>query len=146
MKGPELVDPLPPDWEGYPEQMSHNDFIIWSRFIDIYSQDFKQFYYNVCVGEPTMWAEGLEEDMARMVEHVSRRRIDVVGEKKEEWWLMEIRMNAGPGAIGSVLTYKTLWEENPPDKRLVTPVIVTDYTDPNLIRVCSILNIIILVV
>jgi len=143
---PDLSEPFPPDWTGYPLQMSANDHQIWLRWRDIYALEFERLYFSVTVGEPTLWTEGLEEDMMRMVQHASRRRIDVVGEKKDEWWLMEFRQNAGPGAIGSVLTYKVLWEEDPPDKRLVTPVIVTDATDKNLAAVCSKLKIVLLLV
>ena len=143
---PRLGDPFGTDWAGYPAQMSANDMQIWIRFRDEYAKEFKQFYFSCLVGDPVLDAPDLEEEMQRVVEAVSRRRIDVVGEKENEWWLIELRQNAGPGAIGSILTYKTLWEENPPDKRLVTPVIVTDYADKNLVRVCSKLDIIYLLV
>ena len=144
--GPALGEPLPPDWAGHPPQMSANDMNLWVRFRESYAQEFKNFYFDCHVGDPVLEAPDLEEEMQRVVEAVSRRRIDVVGEKENEWWLIELRQNAGPGAIGSILTYKTLWEEDPPDKRLVTPIIVTDYTDKNLVRVCSKLNIIYLLV
>jgi len=143
---PKLTDPLPSDWAGYPPQMSANDMALWIRFRDEYAKEFKQFYFNCQVGDPILEAPDLEEEMQRVVEAVSRRRIDAVGEKELEWWLIELRANAGPGAIGSILTYKALWEEDPPDKKLVTPVIVTDYTDKNLVRVCSSLNIVYLLV
>lgn len=143
---PTLGDPFPPDWPGYPEQMSAEDHQIWLRFRELYSQEFKAFYFSVHVGEPIMWTEGLEEELALMVEHISRRRIDAVGEKDHEWWLIEFRKDAGPGAIGSILTYKILWEEDPPDNRPVVPVIVTDVMDVNIFRVCNKLNIVYLVV
>ena len=126
--------------------MSANDLQLWISFREDYAKEFKQFYFNCQVGDPILESPELEEEMQIVVDAVSRRRIDVVGEKEGEWWLIELRQNAGPGAIGSILTYKTLWEENPPDKSLVTPVIVTDTADRNLAHVCAKLKIIYLVV
>lgn len=138
---PDLGNPYPPDWPGYPIQMSSQDHIIWIRFRELYALSFNTFYFSVLVGDPILWSEGLDEGMRRVVDHASRRRIDVVGEKDNTWWLMEFRMNTGPGAIGSILTYKTLWEDDPPDQRPVIPVIVTDILDKNLAHVCSVLQI-----
>ena len=141
MKPPNLGEKYPPDWAGSPAQMSANDYVIWSRFQDLAAQNYDSLYFSVLVGDATMWTEGLEADMAQVVEHASRRRIDVVGETKDEWHIIELRMNTGPGAIGSVLTYKMLWEAEPPDPRKVIPVIVTDTTDANLAFACQKLGI-----
>lgn len=134
---PGLVDAFAPDWAGHPQQMSANDYEIWITYRIILPVLIKTIYFNVPVGDPILFSEGLEEDMARVVNAVSRRRIDVVGETDDAWHLIELRWNAGPGAIGSVLCYKALWDEDPPDQKLVIPVIVTNYTDENLIRACK---------
>lgn len=127
-------------------QMSARDLELWVRFREIFGKDFKQFYFDVLVGEGSIELPEEEEEIRRMVEQTSRLRIDAVGEKENEWWMMELRPYASAGAIGSILTYKTLWEEDPPDDRLVTPVIITDNTNKNIVRVCSMLNIVILLV
>ena len=138
---PGLGEEYPSDWGGSPAQMSTNDGVIWARFRDTASQYYRNLYFSVLVGDPTMWSEGLEEEMVRVVEHASRRRIDVVGETDTEWHLIELRMNAGPGAIGSVLTYKTLWEASPLDEKPAIPIIITDVTDSNLAFACQKLGI-----
>lgn len=138
---PGLTDAFLPDWAGHPQQMSANDREIWTTYREILPEVIKSLYFNVPVGDPILFSEGLEEDMVRVVNAVSRRRIDVVGEAYDAWYLIELRWNAGPGAIGSVLCYKALWEEDPPDNKQVTPVIVTNYTDENLIRASKKYNI-----
>lgn len=134
---PGLVDSFAPDWAGHPQQMSANDYVIWVTYQEMLPNGIKSLYFNVPVGDPILFSEGLEENIARLVNAVSRRRIDVVGETLNAWYLLELRWNAGPGAIGSVLTYKALWEEDPPDQKFVIPIIVTNYTDENLIRACK---------
>lgn len=107
---------------------------------------FKRIYFSVRVGDPVLAAPGLEPEMQRVVEHVSRRIADLVGEKNDAWWIIELRPKASHGAIGSILTYRILWEEDPPDRRPVTAAVVTDYLDKNLLRVYDVLNIIPLLV
>jgi len=143
---PDLGDPFDPNWGGVPAQMSSNDHQIWMAFRDMAAIEYKNLYFSVHVGEPTLWQEDLEEEMTRMVEYSSRRRIDVVGEKDDAWDILELRMNAGPGALGSVLLYKLLWEQDPPDERPVNPIIVTDVTDTNLLYAAEKLGIRLLVV
>ena len=138
---PNFSESYSPDWAGFPVQMSANDGEIWARFRNILPEFYQRLYYSVLVGDPTMWSEGLEEEMIRVVEHASRRRIDVVGETDTEWHIIELRMNAGPGALGSVLTYKVLWEADPPDNKNVVPIIITDTTDSNLAFACQKLGI-----
>ena len=138
---PNLGEAYSPDWAGQPAQMSANDGVIWARFRDDIPEYYRNLYFSVLVGDPTMWSEGLEEEMIRVVEHASRRRIDVLGETDTAWHIIELRMNAGPGALGSVLTYKSLWEADPPDKRPVFPIIITNATDANLEFACQKLNI-----
>ncbi len=143
---PSLKEGYPPGWQGFPMQMSPKDLELWVRFKEEYAREFKQFYFDVLIGDPVIEAPEEELNIRMYVEQTSRLRIDAVGEKDDEWWLMELRPNAAAGAIGSILTYKTLWEEDPPDRRLVTPVIVTDNTNKNIVRVCAILKIIIILV
>ena len=138
---PNLGEAYSPDWAGVPAQMSSNDTAIWTRFQNIAPQYYKACYFSVLVGDATMWSEGLDEDMTRVVEHASRRRIDVVGETEEAWHIIELRQNAGPGAIGSVLTYKILWEADPPDDKPVFSIIITNTTDSNLAFACQKLGI-----
>jgi hypothetical protein len=134
---PNLGLSYPPDWRGTPMQMSHEDRILWIRWSSSYPQGYQAFYYSVLVGDAILGKDEPDEELQRMIDQVSRRRLDVVGEKKDSWEIIELRPNAGPGAIGSVLTYKTLWEQDPIDERKISMSIVTDNMDRNLKYVCE---------
>ena len=138
---PNLGESYPLDWEGRPAQMSSEDYEIWVRFVGSETAIYQKVFFSVLVGDPAMPTEGLDEGMARVIEHASRRRIDVVGETEDSWHIIELRNNAGPGVIGSVLTYKVLWEADPPDERKCTPIIITNTADINLAFVCRKLEI-----
>jgi len=59
-------------------------------------------------------------------------RADVVGERDSDWTLIELRANAGPGALGSLLVYRDLWNRDPPDERPLGLELVTDELHPDL--------------
>lgn len=143
---PSLGNAFPVDWNGVPEQMSSNDYRIWVALREWWADQYKNLYFSVRVGQATLQQEGLEDNMAKMIEFSSRRRIDVLGEKDAGWDIIELRANAGPGALGSVLLYKILWERDPPDLRQVNPIIVTDSTDANLLYAAEKLGIRLIVV
>ena len=143
---PTLKEAYSPGWNGMPMKMSPRDLELWIRFQNYYFDKFDRFYFDVLVGEPVIETTYETEAMKAMIEQSSRLRIDAVGERKDEYWLIEFRPNAAPGAIGSILTYKTLWEAEPLDDRIVTPVIVTDNTNRNITKVAAILNIILILV
>ncbi len=138
---PTLNDPVKATWQGRPPHMSSNDFEIWMSYREIIPEGTKNLYFDVAVGEPILFAEGLEEEMQRVVNQVTRRRIDVVAETTRGWVIIELRWNAGPGAIGSVLTYRELWNMDPPDNRPVRTRIVTNYPDINILKTCKRLGI-----
>lgn len=138
---PTLNDPVKATWQGRPPHMSSNDFEIWMSYREILPEEIKILYFDVAVGDPTLFSEDLEEEMQRVVNQVTRRRIDVVAETDKEWIIIELRWNAGPGAIGSVLTYRELWKMDPPDNRPVKTTIVTNCPDINIIKVCKSLGI-----
>ena len=138
---PTLNNPVKATWQGRPPHMSSNDFEIWMSYREILPEEIKILYFDVAVGDPVLFAEGLEEEMQRVVNQVTRRRIDVVAETDKEWVIIELRWNAGPGAIGSVLTYQELWKMDPPDNKPVKTRIVTNYPDINILKACKALNI-----
>ena len=143
---PNLVFPQAPEWKGTPPHLSRPDLELWLLFREAHASKFLQFYFDVRVGDPLQCPQDFEPNLTRMVEQLSRRRIDVVAEKENEWWLIELRPNAGPGAIGSALTYKFLWEEDPPDDKTTIPVIVTNFFDSNLTRAAKAHNIRVVIV
>jgi len=143
---PNLKQAYPPDWKGMPMQMSARDRELWLRFQESMPEGFIHFYFDVQVGTPVVEAPEEKPEIKAMIEQTTRLRIDAVGEKKNEYWLIELRPSAMCGAIGSILTYKTLWEEDPIDDKIITPVIVTDNTNRNIISAAGRLKIIILLV
>ncbi len=125
---------MPPDlrtrfdisWQGRPAHMSSKDYAIWQRFRREYGVGFSALYYDVGLGTMLTTPHDPNAPVNRMWARLTAFRADVVGESPEHWTLIEIRDNAGPGAIGSLITYRDLWLRDPPDERPLRLWLVTD--------------------
>jgi hypothetical protein len=54
----------------------------------------------------------------------SRYRIDAIGYRADEIWILEVKPDAGASAVGQLLTYKTLYlDEYPAPNKLYLAVI-----------------------
>lgn len=115
-----------PTFEGIPPHVSSEDLILWEQFRRVSAKDYIAFYFDVALGSGEEATAGVSESVAKAWQRLTRFRADVVGDTGKEWHLIELRPNAGPGAVGSVQTYMTLWTIAPPDGREVKPIIVTD--------------------
>jgi hypothetical protein len=115
-----------PTFEGIPPHVSSEDLVLWEEFRRRSSKEYVAFYFDVSLGTGEEITAGVSENVAKAWQRLTRFRADVVGDTGTEWHLIELRPNAGPGAVGSIQTYMTLWTIGPPDGRKVLPIIVTD--------------------
>lgn len=115
-----------PTWSGRPPHMSPEDRQIWERWRSSSMVGLaERVYFDV--GLTTAVAPpGTDLSMSRMWERVTAQRIDVVLEYPKEWFIVELRHDASASAIGRLLSYIMLWGQDPPDKRPVSAILVTD--------------------
>ncbi|MGH8755038.1 MAG: hypothetical protein ACREU0_04290 [Burkholderiales bacterium] len=115
-----------PEFEGIPPHVSSEDLLLWEVFRKRYAKDYVGLYFDVALGSGEEAAENVRKEVADAWQRLTRFRADVVGDTGAEWHLIELRPNAGPGAVGAVQTYTTLWSIAPPDPRPVRAILVTD--------------------
>jgi hypothetical protein len=125
------------DFAGHPAHMSAIDFVLWRRLRARGDFVFDRVFFDVGVGAGAVPDGEVSVEVAVAWRRLTRHRIDVVGETASGWTLVEIRGAAGPGAIGSLLTYRSLWRDDPPDDRPVHLVLVTDLFPENLLSVLA---------
>lgn len=100
---------------------------IWQRFLLRYEDDFDEFDYDVLCG-PKLRLE--REDLpwlGDMTERLMSLRIDVLGYKEDECWLIEVKPNAGLSALGQLMAYRFYLLEEKYENRELKAVIVTDF-------------------
>lgn len=123
---------FPIEFKGFPPHMSAIDSVLWRRFRGVQNLPFLGLYFDVAVGRGAPGDVALPAVVQDAWERLTRLRCDVVGEAVDHWTIIELRGAAGPGAIGSLVVYETLWAQDPPDQRPVELWLVTDQFAENL--------------
>lgn len=114
------------EFQGIPPHVSTDDLRLWEKFRQAHATEYQAFYFDVALGEGEAVIGAASERVAAAWKRLTRFRADVVGDTGKEWHLIELRPNGGPGAIGALQTYRTLWGTGPPDSRSVVSILVTD--------------------
>jgi len=76
-----------------------------------------------------------DEAMKRMWYASTTKRIDCIGEKKKEIWIIEVASSPYLRAVGQCLSYKFLWEEDPKIKKPAKMILVCYFIDSDLKRI-----------
>lgn len=75
------------------------------------------------------------EAMKRMWYASTAKRIDALGEKKDELWIIEVAASPYLRAVGQCLSYKFLWEEDPKIDKPSKMILVCYFIDSDLRRI-----------
>jgi len=131
----ELGEPFEITWRGDPQQMLPADVPLWHRFLDRYASNFERFFYNVRVGGPDVSKIEGDEVLKRMWYLNTAKRIDAIGEKENELWIIEVASSPYLRAVGQMLTYRFLWDLDPKINKPVKDVLLCYYLDSDLEKV-----------
>ena len=108
---------------------------LWDQWLKLHGEDYARFMYDVHVGRP--WPDHLvmPERWRKGAEAVYLKRIDVVGYQPGVITVFEVKPHAGLGALGQILGYLTLYEDQfgPPEE--LRGAIVTELVDPNVEKI-----------
>lgn len=127
-----LGEPFEVTWDGAPEQMLEQDVPLWHLFRKKYGSQFSHFFYNVRVGGPDLKNVKADEKLLKMWYDVTAKRIDAIGEKNQEIWIIEVASIPGIRAIGQILSYRFLWNLDIKIKKLVKDVLLCYRIDNDL--------------
>ena len=113
--------------------MLAEDVPVWFRFLDRYGSQFEELYYDTLVGGPALSKEEEKDGMKRMWRYNNSKRLDAVGKLKNEVWIIEVSARPGLRALGQLLTYVALWQEDDPFGLIERPILVCEAVDTDLI-------------
>ncbi len=140
-----LGKPFEITYRGRPPHMLDQDIPVWYRFLEAYGDLFIKLYYDVFVGGPWYSKEKLENPLFYMWRALNAKRIDALGETKRELFLIEVNTNPGLRAVGQLLVYKKLWDEDPKINKPVKLILVCALVDPDLLSAAASMGIVIYV-
>lgn len=112
--------------------MRLGDELIWDEFVKNHPDFFKHVWYNVPLGNPYPDEEKEIEARANGAYEVSQWRIDVLGETADAFVIIELRPHADARAIGNVIAYSKLFEQEWEPVKPIVGVILTDQISPIL--------------
>ncbi len=76
-----------------------------------------------------------DEAMKRMWYASTAKRIDAIGERSGEIWIIEVAASPYLRAVGQCLSYKFLWEEDPKIDKPSKMVLLCYFIDSDLERI-----------
>lgn len=132
-----LGNPYDPYWPGIPPHMLTDDLPVWNDFRKRFEKDFKTFYYDVALSIREPPATAITPSLVALWKKTWGKRIDVIGIKDNEVWIIEVTTGAYLRTIGQILTYYQLWKVDPPLKAPFTPYIVCRYIDEDVAFTCE---------
>jgi len=131
---PDLGIPYPPTWQGTPAHMAPQDLRLWRRALPQLAPLVSAWYYDAAVGAGRPGPGDPSDPIEIAWLRLTRKRLDAVGDTPAAWLLIEVRPNAGLGALGAIQTYRSLWERDPPDTRPVKAILISDRLEPDTHR------------
>lgn len=89
--------------------MMPEDMATWTKYLQSEWNDLDRVWYDVHVGRSMNVLAGQPDYMQKVVDGVSRKRIDVVAARGDDYMIIEVKPEANMEAIGQVVTYSQLF-------------------------------------
>ena len=113
------------------------DSNLWVKFLQQYPSFFDAVSYDVRVGEGMILEGDWSPEIADMATTLSQRRVDIIAEKDNKIWIVEIKVDPSVSLIGQLDAYLILFLnelETPVFTQLCT---IVNRVNPDLITVLN---------
>ncbi len=117
--------------------MSPIDTVIFRRWWPGVLHRVRRVWYDVAVGDHKPIPPNTPPNVARAWQRLNQRRIDLVADTGDDTWLVELRHNATPNAVGRLLAYLQLWADDDPLSQPHRALLVTDQEHSDVRRLCE---------
>lgn len=88
--------------------MNQPSTFLWREFLKYYETSFETYEYNVRVGQGIQAPAYFSEEEAAQWKALTQKRVDVVAERVNQTWVLEIQERADLRALGQLVGYKHL--------------------------------------
>jgi hypothetical protein len=127
------------------EHMMPEDRDCWTRFIKEQPKFFSEVWYDMHVGVPVIPPEGSPLWMWDVADAVTRKRIDVIGRRENQLYVIEIKTVLNMKALGQAVTYQDLFKRDYETNLEVVPAVICELSDVDLEPVAKKLGVLVLV-
>jgi len=108
------------------------DIPVWYRFLDTWGYQFKNLYLDCLLGGPMLTPEELKDPLKKSWRYINSKRPDAIAETETEVWIIEVSANPGLRAMGQIVAYQALWQEDPVIEKIDRAVLVVETLDTDL--------------
>ena len=123
--------------------MRPKDVAVWERFMTANPDAFVEVYYDAHVGDPVSAPELHDEMRASGAFDVCQWCVDVIARAPNITYVIEVKPNAGAGALGQALAYTKLLQREGRIPVNSVPVVLTDNISPILQEAARLLGVLI---
>ncbi len=100
------------------------EIVIFRRWLELHPTEFDRYDFAVRIGKGEDPGPTFEQNLRDMWIHNTQLRLDAVGFRGAEPTIIEVKDDAGPAAVGQLLTYGKIWTVEgrsaaPPKLRLI---------------------------
>lgn len=113
------------------------DAILWDAFVKSKLNRYELFAFDVRVGRGQSPLGGESAQMLAMWKALTQKRIDVVAWDKASVDIYEVKLYAGLGALGQVMSYRALWAASYPDLVLADVWLMFERIDADAAEVAA---------
>lgn len=125
----DLGQAFPNTWDGKPARLSPEDYLLWQRWFPIVRESVSVMYFDVGLGDGEPAPPEAPPQYARMWKRNTQKRADAFLVTNEALWIVELRFAANSNAIGRLLQYGKLYEQDPRLGRKYRLVLVSNTLD-----------------
>lgn len=116
----------------YPHFLAE-DTSVWTKFLRTDAHRIKEVWYDVRVGTSVLSGKVADGMLQRIANGLTRKRIDVVASVAGGLWVVEVKPYANMYAVGQIVSYVRLFRKEYSPIGEVTPVLVCDSYDEDLV-------------
>ena len=106
--------------------MKPADVHLWEKFIRANPGFFDSCDYDVPVGPAPDWMNPDSDEYAQKELPLYKKKVDVVGWRGDDAFLVEVKPLAGSSALGQLMAYALLFRKDFPDVEILRTMIVTN--------------------
>lgn len=100
---------------------------LWKQWLRLYQDKFETFEYNVRVGQGLDPGPNATDEMRAMWKAVTTKRIDVVANRQDQTWVIEIEPRPGARTLGQLVLYTDLLPKFYPVRPMLMSALVAQY-------------------
>ena len=115
----------------YPH-MLEGEAKIWTKFLQTTGLEFEKITYDLHLGMGVLPLPGDPEYMRRLLSAVTKKRVDALGETREDIWIFEVKPRISMSALGQLVTYFELYQQEYGPEKAVMLAAVGEREAPDI--------------